>query len=51
MYMEDLKYNEKLAKAKLVQSQINNNKKPSYQKVIEGIETYVMVPVEEADDE
>lgn len=48
--MEDLKYNEKLAKAKLVQSQINN-KKPSYQKVIEGIETYVMVPVEEADDE
>jgi len=49
--LENEKYNSRLAKAKFVQSQINSNKKPSYQTVLDNITTYVMVPVEEDEDE
>ena len=49
--MENGKYESKLAKAKFVQSQINSNKKPSYQTVIDNITTYVMVLAEEDEDE
>ena len=49
--MENREYNERLDKAKFVQSQINSKKKTSYQTVIDNIETYVMVEVEEEDDE
>jgi len=49
--LDNQNYESKLAKAKFVQSQINSNKKPSYQTVLDNIETYVMVPVEEDEDE
>ena len=49
--MNDIRYESKLAKAKFVQSQINSNKRTSYQTVLDNIETYVMVTVEEDEDE
>jgi len=49
--LDNEKYNSRLAKAKFVQSQINRNKKRSYQTVLDNIETYELVTVEEDEDE